>query len=164
MSLPFYTRRSIENGETHGNGVNLCGPEAVGIKSGGAFIANFVASRWSPPPPVAYIKAQKYGDKTNLQRAGIWARFYLCADAPRSEVRVTELPENTAVHGRRVLLVDGRGGAGSALRRAREELVKLGARGVQTFVVAAASAKGRRQADYCGEHRFILVWPWGIDA
>lgn len=141
----------------------------VGIKSGGAFIANRVAARWDPPPPVAYIRASKYGKRTPLQRVLIWMRLLVLPAAvgrrlDNATTVVSERPDPALVAGRFVLLVDDQVGSGSTLRAAKRALFGLGAARVRTFVIACASEQGRRLITYGGKHRYIHRWPWGADA
>ena len=142
----------------------------VGIKTGGAFIANRVAARWADDPPeVEYMRVSKYGGRGPLERMAIWTRFLLLPEAARAALDnrtavVKEIPAAGVIRGKAVLLVDDQVGTGSTLRTARRALLKRGATRVQTFVLGCTSAHGRRFIDYGGRHGYIHRWPWGCDS
>lgn len=140
----------------------------VGIKTGGAFIANRVASRWDSHPRgrpyVTYIRLSKYGSLSPMQRIGIWMRHLMSYKANTKGVSVTEAPKKIHIQHKSVLLVDDQCGSGSTLQMARRIMSTLGARKIETFVVSSTGACPTGTITYGGDFPFILVWPWGADA
>ena len=135
----------------------------VGIKSGGAFIANYVAQQFQPRPRVEYIRVKHYSGRN----AGI-AQLTLRAlrsthDVRQSDAEVTEpLPTGFSLEGQRVLLVDDQCMSGASLRVAKMHLEERGAKEVRSFCMFARL--GAPVDIVANPGSVMVVSPWGLDA
>ena len=126
----------------------------VGIKSGGAFIANFV-SRCVGNLPVDYMKIQKYGQVTeNMERFKLWM-------GKGNTSKLTEKPQ-ADLRGKRVLICDDQCATGHTLERAVKCVEDMGAALVKSLTLTSLVKPSK--ADYYAYDGFILAWPWGVDA
>lgn len=141
----------------------------IGIKSGGAFMANRLALRWSPKPDVQYMRIKKYGTKSPIERIQLWYRYLTSSvnDAYQCDMDaavVTEYPPREAVTDKHILVLDDQVGSGSTLKKAKRVLLSMGAKSIRTCVISVVYPKGRKHVSYGGTYPFILAWPWGCDS
>ncbi|MFH1638524.1 MAG: phosphoribosyltransferase family protein [Candidatus Woesearchaeota archaeon] len=124
----------------------------VGIKSGGAFIANYVAQLLAVND-VSYMRTVHYSENSRS--------VALSAIQVTQEAKVSEMPEKDMVYKRRVLLVDDQIGSGSSIRVAKSCLKGLGAKEVRSLCLFSPDLD---KADYCARKGMAVYFPWGKDA
>lgn len=131
-------------------------PDAViGIKSGGAFIANYLSRRLKVQE-VGYIGVTNYNGKSLFERF----ETVLFKDYKNDKkCRITEFPKND-LRGKTVLLVDDQTATGASVKLAKEYLMSAGAKEVKVFCLYVHYA----DIDFFYARGFRLIWPWGIDA
>lgn len=135
--------------------VELSGYKAdavVGIKSGGAFIANYVASCLNIPL-VGYMKTVHYSEKSRS--------VVLSVVHTAEEAKVKEEPKKALVHKRNILLVDDQIGGGSSIKVAKLCIEKLGSKNVKKLCLYSPDLN---KADYCPRRGMAVYFPWGKDA
>lgn len=123
----------------------------VGIKSGGAFIANYVAQSLGVDE-VGYMKASHYSHKSKSIALTI---------TQMSQEAVIREPCTIDVSGRRVLLVDDQVATGASLRAATNHVKERGAAEVRTYCLFA---KDPAMVDYFTSKGLGVYFPWGKDA
>ncbi|MBS3169005.1 hypothetical protein J4210_00845 [Candidatus Woesearchaeota archaeon] len=123
----------------------------VGIKSGGAFIANYVASCLGVGI-VGYMKASHYSDKSGSIATTV---FQMGEAAVIKESCTVEVLE------KRVLLVDDQVATGASLQAAKQHLQDRGAGTVKTYCLFA---KDPELVDYFNNPGLGIYFPWGKDA
>lgn len=123
----------------------------VGVKSGGAFIANYVAQCLGVRD-VGYMKASHYSHKSKS--------IALTLTQMNQEAVIKE-PCTIDVAGKRVLLVDDQVATGASLRVAKEHIKEQGAAQVKTYCLFA---KDPTLVDYFTSHGLGVYFPWGKDA
>lgn len=123
----------------------------MGIKSGGAFIANYVA-HYLGIEGVDYIRVSHYSDKS---RSVVRSLTEL-----NKEARVSE--KNTVdVSGKKVLLVDDQTATGSSLVAGTNSMLSQGAKEVKTLCLFS---KRSGLVDYYAKKGLGVYFPWGKDA
>lgn len=128
----------------------------VGIASGGAFIAPFVAQTLGVRQ-INYLKITKYGNKTNL------ARMRSLVFNEDAVVQPGVFPDFMCDKNEEVLVVDDQTLTGSTLRVAVDFLINKHAQKVKTLVVSQITPRPDL-VDYSAVHGFLMKWPWGLDA
>lgn len=129
----------------------------VGIKSGGALVANFIASLLGRLP-VQYIKISKYGKAlTNIDRMKVYFQ-----PAKKNTAELSEIPDKHHFEGKRILIVDDQTATGHTLEKAKAALMANGAQSVKSLCLT--SLMNPSKADYYGFDGFVLCWAWGIDS
>ena len=122
----------------------------VGIKSGGAFIANYVA-KCLGVEEVCYVQVEYYRPIFSSTVLAFITRFLRRA-------RLT-LTGELDVQGKRVLLVDDQVYTGKSLRAARAYLEQSGAAAVKTYCVYITGSS----TDFAGRRGRMNYVPWGDD-
>lgn len=122
----------------------------VGIESGGAFIANFVA-KCLGVQDVSYVRVESYSPIFDSTVLAFMTRFLRRA-------RLT-LRGDLDVKGKRVLLVDDQVYTGKSLQAARECLEQAGAATVKTYCVYVTGST----TDFAGRSGRMNYVPWGDD-
>lgn len=123
----------------------------IGIKSGGAFIANYVAKCLNASE-VDYMHIAHYSDNSRSV-----VKSTLTSALKKAVIK--EEPKAKMI-GKKVLLVDDQAGTGSTLKTGKEYLKQKAALEVKTFCLYT---KGP-QVDYCRKKGLMLYTPWGKDA
>ena len=127
----------------------------IGIKSGGALIANYIAKKLGVKE-IDYIKIKKYkaGDIAQIIKCGLSTKY-----GDKATI-ISEYPQKCLFH-KKVLIVDDSVGFGSTLKKAREFIYTLGAKDVRTATITCL--KDFSLVDYSTECKYMMIWPWGID-
>lgn len=123
----------------------------IGVKSGGAFIANYVA-RCLDVSEVDYMHIAHYSDNS---RSVVKSTL---TSALKNAV-IKEEPK-VSIIGKKVLLVDDQAGTGSTLDTGKDYLMQKNAMEVKTFCLFTRGYK----VDYCNRKGLMLYTPWGKDA
>ncbi len=123
----------------------------VGIKSGGALIAKYVAQCFGNIE-FAYVKVSHYSDQSRSTVRSL--------QQIRKEARITE-PVQIEVKDRRILLVDDQTATGGSMEAGKTYLLELGAREVKTFCLFA---KEVNLVDFHSRRGLAVYFPWGKDA
>lgn len=123
----------------------------IGIKSGGAFIANYIAL-YIPVEEVDYIRVSHYSDKS---RSVVKSLSQLNKKAKVSE------KNKVSVADKRVLLVDDQTATGASLIAGTTFMEEQGAREVRTLCLFS---KHSYLVDYYAKHGLGVYFPWGKDA
>lgn len=123
----------------------------IGIKSGGAFIANYVAMCLEVND-IDYIRISHYSEKS---RSVARSLTQVNKNAVISEKNT--LP----VAGRSILLVDDQAATGSSLIVAKDYLLSQGANEVRTMCLFS---KKKELVDYRAKRGLAVYFPWGKDA
>lgn len=123
----------------------------VGVKSGGAFIANYVAQQLGIEE-VGYMKASHYSNKS---------RSVALTLTQMGQEAVIKEPCTIDVSGRNVLLVDDQVATGASLRAAVAHIKEKGAADVKTYCLFA---KDPALVDYFTSRGLGVYFPWGKDA
>ena len=126
----------------------------VGIKSGGAFIAKFIADWYGVP--FAYMRVSRYSGQPLL----VQAKNLHDQETGGS---ISEPVKDKMVRGKAVLLVDDTLASGTTLRIAKRHILKSGARSVTTLVYSVES-KNTHLCDHFIVDMAYVAWPWGFDA
>lgn len=122
----------------------------VGIKSGGAFIANFMA-KCLGVRDVRYLQVKYYSPLL-----GSTVLSFLTRSLRKAQLQVdAPIP----VEGKRILLVDDQIYTGHTINTARDWLLKQGAAAIHTYCLISA----RETADYCYRTGRLNYVPWGDD-
>lgn len=133
-------------------------PDAIiGIKSGGAFIANYVA-QCLQVPTVDYMRVTHYSaNSQSIVKATL--------ENMNKQAVVREEPAYE-VKGKKILLVDDQAATGSSLLVAKNYLEEKEAEDVRTFILYGRRGKGKgfEIADYCVKKGLMVYTPWGKDA
>ena len=136
----------------------------VGIKSGGAIISNYVATRLRLPN--YYVKCATNCDKTVTQSlmfflAKIW-RIY-GEDVVNPGYRVCE-PVSADLEGKRVLLLDELVDTGETMLATRDYLLnEKKASKVTMACLVATGLHAPVEGLVAGSSEIYLAWPWGYD-
>lgn len=123
----------------------------VGVKSGGAFIANYVAHCLGVSE-VGYMKASHYSHKS---------RSVALTLTQMGQEAVIKEPCTINVKGKNVLLVDDQVATGASLRAAVTHIKERGAAEVRTYCLFA---KDPALVDYFSSKGLGVYFPWGKDA
>lgn len=127
-------------------------PDAVvGIKSGGAFIAKYVAMCMEINA-VGYMRVSHYSDKTRSV-AKSWTQA--------NKKAVVSEPVSVPVEGKTILLVDDQTATGRSFVAGAEYLLAQGAQEVRRFCLLSNK---REHADYYRRRGLAMYFPWGKDA
>jgi len=127
-------------------------PEIViGIKSGGALIANYVA-QCLDVKTVGYMKVSHYSDSSQSIARTI---------TKMGQQAIVKEPCTTDVSGKRVLLVDDQTATGLSLETGKRHLLEQGAAQVRTYCLFA---KDPTLVDYFTSPGLGVYFPWGKDA
>ena len=127
----------------------------IGIKSGGAFIAKYVAmcSGMDPEETMGYMKINHYSaNSRSIVESSI---KYM-----GKEAKIEEYP-SIAFEGMNVLVVDDQTGTGATLKAAIKFFKRNGAASVKTFCLY--TRKGIH-VDFCVRSGIMVYTPWGKDA
>lgn len=124
----------------------------IGIKSGGAFIARYVAICLEAPVVVGYMRVSHYSGKTR----SVVKSF----TEVKKEAVVTE-PNKLPVKSLKVLLVDDQTATGSSLEVGKKHLIEQGAMDVRRFCLFSNESE---HADYYRQRGLAMYFPWGKDA
>ncbi len=131
---------------------------AVGVLSGGAFIASYVAKKRGIEE-LAYIRSRLWSKLSLFANVRISARYYL--GRPIEPV-VEFLDEDLELGGRRVLVIDDSVCTGATMKTVVDRCYERGAREVSTL---ALFCNAEHSTDYCyRESMTPLVWPWGWES
>jgi hypoxanthine phosphoribosyltransferase len=151
-----YTWKNLEETLNHYELPDGYKPEAiVGIKSGGAFIANYLGHRLGVSD-VSYIGITNYNNKSLYERL----ETVLYRDYKNDKkCKITEIPQ-ISPRNKVILLVDDQSATGASVKLAREYLIAAGAKDVKVFCLYVQSS----EIDFAYKRGFRLIWPWGIDA
>ncbi len=123
----------------------------IGIKSGGAFIANYVA-KCLDVSEVDYMHIVHYSDNSrSIVKSTLTSAL--------KKAVIKEEPKARII-GKQVLLVDDQAGTGSTLETGKDYLIQKNAIGVKTFCLYTRGPK----VDYCRKKGLMLYTPWGKDA
>jgi len=123
----------------------------VGIKSGGAFIANFVA-RCLAVRPVHYIRVSHYAP---IFGSAVLPVLLRC----RSLATLVSHDAMTDLRGRSVLLVDDQIRTGRSMEAAQQWVRQRGAGEVRTYCVFCQGAR----TDFGNRDGIMMRVPWGTD-
>ena len=126
----------------------------VGIKSGGAFIAKFIADWYGVP--FTYMRVSRYSGQPLLVQAKN-------LHGQETGASISEPVKDKMVRGKAVLLVDDTLASGASLRIAKQHILKSGARSVTTLVYSVES-KNTHLCDHFIVDVAYVAWPWGFDA
>ncbi len=127
-------------------------PEVViGIKSGGALIANYIAQCLAVNT-VGYMKVSHYSDSSQSIARTI---------TKMGQQAIVKEPCTTNIAGKRVLLVDDQTATGLSLETGKQHLLERGAADVRTYCLFA---KDPTLVDYFTNHGLGVYFPWGKDA
>ncbi len=127
-------------------------PEVIiGIKSGGALIARYVAQCLGVSM-VGYMKVSHYSDASQSIARTI---------TKMGQQAVVKEPCVTDVAGKKILLVDDQTATGLSLETGKEHLLEKGASKVKTYCLFA---KDPMLVDYFTSHGLGVYFPWGKDA
>lgn len=135
-------------------------PDAVvGIHSGGAFLAGFVA-RELGVPLVDYVRVVHYPPVLGSMLLAFLTRSFR---APELEPSA----DGVDVTGRRVLVVDDQVCTGRSLALARDWLLQRGAETVKTYCLFSQHGYGvyapATTIDFGGRRGVLIYAPWGDD-
>lgn len=123
----------------------------IGIKSGGAFIANYVA-KCLEVSEVDYMHVAHYSDNSrSIVKSTLTSAL--------KKAVIKEEPKARII-GKKVLLVDDQTGTGSTLETGKDYLIQKNAMEVKTFCLYTKGPK----VDYCKRKGLMLYTPWGKDA
>jgi hypoxanthine phosphoribosyltransferase len=123
----------------------------IGIKSGGAFIANYVA-KCLDVSEVDYMHVAHYSDNSrSIVKSTLTSAL--------KKAVIKEEPKARII-GKKVLLVDDQTGTGSTLETGKDYLIQKNALEVKTFCLYTKGPK----VDYCKKKGLMLYTPWGKDA
>lgn len=123
----------------------------MGIKSGGAFIANYVA-KCLDVSEVDYMHIAHYSDNSrSIVKSALTSAL--------KKAVIKEEPKARII-GKKVLLVDDQAGTGSTLETGKDYLIQKNAVDVKTFCLFTKGPK----VDYCKRKGLVLYTPWGKDA
>ncbi|MBI2666780.1 phosphoribosyltransferase, partial [Candidatus Woesearchaeota archaeon] len=123
----------------------------IGIKSGGALIAKYVAQCLGGIE-FTYMKVSHYSDASRSTLKSL--------KQVKKEARVTE-ESQVQVAGRTILLVDDQTATGASLIAGKQHLLQQGAREVKTFCLFA---KETELVDFYSKKGLAVYFPWGKDA
>ena len=121
----------------------------IGIKSGGALIAKYVAQCLGSD--FTYMKISHYSDAS---RSTVKSLKQI-----KKEAKVTE-PPPIPVSERKILLVDDQTATGASLVAGKEYLLQQGAQEVKTFCLFAKEVE---LADFHSKKGLAIYFPWGKD-
>ncbi|MBM3199996.1 phosphoribosyltransferase [Candidatus Woesearchaeota archaeon] len=123
----------------------------IGIKSGGAFIANYVA-KCLEVTEVDYMHIAHYSENSRS----------VVKSALTSAMRkaIVKQEPQTIIQDKKVLLVDDQSGTGSTLEVGIEYVKSKGASDVKTFCLYSRGPK----VDFCKRYGLMVYTPWGKDA
>ncbi|MCG2718743.1 MAG: phosphoribosyltransferase [Nanoarchaeota archaeon] len=128
-------------------------PDAViGIKSGGALIANYVAKAIQVDK-VDYMYISHYSAKSQSVVKSTLTAY-------RNSATIMEEPI-IDVKDKKILLVDDQTASGSTLRVGIDYFLSCGIKDVKTFCLYA---KKGTNVDYCTREGLMVYTPWGKDA
>lgn len=123
----------------------------LGIKSGGAFIANYVA-KCLDVSEVDYMHISHYSDKSrSIVKSSLTSSM--------KKAVIKEEPK-TEILDKKILLVDDQTGTGSTLKMGIEYLQEKCAKDVKTFCLYTGGPK----VDFCTRKGLMVYTPWGKDA
>ncbi|MDP2907186.1 MAG: phosphoribosyltransferase family protein [Nanoarchaeota archaeon] len=123
----------------------------IGIKSGGAFISNYVA-KCLEVSEVDYMHVAHYSDNSrSIVKSTLTSAL--------KKAVIKEEPKARII-GKKVLLVDDQTGTGSTLETGKDYLIQKNAMEVKTFCLYTKGPK----VDYCKRKGLMLYTPWGKDA
>jgi len=123
----------------------------IGIKSGGAFIANYVA-KCLDVSEVDYMHISHYSaNSRSVVKSAVTSSM--------KQAIIKEEPKSVILD-KQVLLVDDQSGTGSTLKVGTEYLNEKGAKDVKTFCLYCKGAK----ADFYTRKGWMVYTPWGKDA
>lgn len=138
----------------------------VGIKSGGAFIAKYIAQKYNIP--FSYINIKKYSDQNFIELGLEYYKLKVkCLgeddiDCLRQKGRykIVENINESLIKNKKVLLVDDSVGTGTTLFRGKEHLYLNGALQVKTYVINTIATNA---VDYYSFTDNFIGFPWGLD-
>ena len=148
------TWNNMENNLRNRLPLHLTPDVVVGIKSGGAVIAKFIADWYDVP--FAYMRVSRYSGHS------LWIQLQNL----RGRINVSSISEpvlEDAVRGKNVLLVDDSLCSGMSLKIAKQHILKKGARSVTTLVYSVDSADAHLCDHFIVDVPYV-AWPWGFDA
>jgi len=123
----------------------------IGIKSGGAFIANYVG-QCLDMEDIHYMKISHYSDNSkSVVKSSVTSL--------KKQAVVKEKPY-CALAGKKVLLVDDQAATGSTLIVGKEYFNEMNVKDVRTFCLFTR----KFPVDYCTRKGLMVYTPWGKDA
>lgn len=130
----------------------------VGITSGGALAAPFVAEQLGVP--CEYVSVKKYADKGVMKRI---STFCFGSSTKKHQVLPVHGSDVAlAAQGKRVLLVDDQLASGTTLDSATLHIKKLGAKSIHRLCLASLLTSYENTT--IAVNHLILCWPWGLDS
>ena len=124
----------------------------IGVKSGGAFIANYVG-KCLDNDNVTYMRITHYSANSR----SVVKSTLTCLD---KKAQVAEEPD-IDLRGKKVLLVDDQTGTGATLEAGHEYFKDKGLADLKTFCLY--TRKGVH-VDFCSREGMMMYTPWGKDA
>lgn len=135
----------------------------IGIKTGGAILAGYVAQKMQLPLDFIRTKRSQYKCNNNVQNEIDILKFAIDNEMYKNkEFQLCEKPEKPeeSVLGKHVLLIDETAYSGGTIKSSKEYLLAMGAKNVKVFVLSAI--KNDSMYDYIGG-KGVLAWPWSFD-
>lgn len=132
----------------------------IGIKTGGAILAGYVARKINRPLDFIRTKRAIYNCSSNVSSS-----IDMFKDATNTELKVSEKYQvcekpSMDIRGKRVLLIDETTYSGGTVKYAKEYLLQNGASRVDVFIVSVI--KDAQKYEYVGA-RGVAGWPWSFD-
>ena len=132
----------------------------VGIKTGGAILAGYVARKLGRPLAFMRTKRSVYKCTENVQSITQTLSDVNNVESEKNEEYQVCEEVGIDVYRKHVLLIDETAYSGKTVQYAKEHLYKKGAVSVQTFIPSVV--KKRDTYDYVYT-RGIMAWPWSFD-
>ena len=123
----------------------------IGIKSGGAFISNYIGKKYNKPYTYIKIKAKNIDSHSDFSKT---LKYITTSNIYKDGYDVLEKP-NIDVNGKNILLVDETVRTGNTVAAAKDYLTSLGSASITTAFIQDIQ---KSDFDYN-----IGIWPWGYD-
>jgi adenine/guanine phosphoribosyltransferase-like PRPP-binding protein len=143
-------------------GLNKRPDIVVGIKTGGGILAGYVANKLMVPLDFMRTKRAVYNCTTNTEKSVNLLKDVINVETrTKQKFQLCEKPIHD-MKDKHVLLIDETSYSGGTLFSSKEMLMMLGAKRVDTFVVAGFQDKTDNKIDYTAT-RGVAAWPWSFD-
>lgn len=134
----------------------------VGIKTGGGILAGYVSKKLGVPLDFIRTKRAVYNCTTNPEESVNLLKDVINVETKTKEkFQLCEKPKHD-MKNKHILLIDETSYSGGTLFSSKEMLIMLGAKKVDTFVVAGFQDKAEAKIDYMAA-RGVAAWPWSFD-